>query len=87
MSMIDEATCTAFIVKELSDITGNESITADHSFRDAGGDSIRAILLASAIEEEYEITIDIVEVYEADSLRDLGLVVASCVAAPQDRAQ
>ncbi len=76
MPSIDEATCTAFVVKELSEIVGDTTVNADSSFRQAGGDSLRAILLASAIEEEYETEIDVLDVFEAASLRGLGALIA-----------
>ncbi|WP_406130212.1 acyl carrier protein [Streptomyces canus] len=74
---MDENTYTAFLLKELADIVGDDKISADSSFLDVGGDSLRAILLASAIEDEYGVVLDVVDVFEAQSLRDIGALIAA----------
>lgn len=65
-----------FILHEVAELTGNPSASLDDSLLQLGGDSLKAILLASAIEERFDIAIDIVDVFQSESFRELSQLVA-----------
>lgn len=69
-----------FILHEVAELTGNPSASLDDSLLQLGGDSFKAILLASAIEERFDITIDIVDVFQSESFRELSQLVADMAA-------
>jgi phthiocerol/phenolphthiocerol synthesis type-I polyketide synthase E len=70
----------AFILHEVAELTGNPSVSLDDSFLQLGGDSLKAILLASAIEERFDIAIDIVDVFQSETFRELSQLVADVAA-------
>ncbi|GLL02122.1 acyl carrier protein [Dactylosporangium matsuzakiense] len=74
-----------FILGEMAALTDAESVTPDDSFLELGGDSLKAILLASAIEERFDVAIDVIDVFQSESFRALSRLVADTAAASRER--
>jgi acyl carrier protein len=68
------------ILDEVAEVTGVETVTPEDSFLEIGGDSLKAILLASAIEERLGIVVDLVDIVQSGSFRKLSLLVAAAAA-------
>ena len=52
------------------------AVTADNNFFVLGGDSLRAVMLMARIEEDFQILLDPVEVYDAPVLADFADLLA-----------
>ncbi|MDV9194456.1 acyl carrier protein [Streptomyces sp. Wh19] len=77
MTEFDLPQCVRFILAELVKLTGQATPSPEDTFVDAGGDSFGAIMLTVAIEERFSVLIDILDVFQAESLTELAeLVVA-----------
>ncbi|GAA1706813.1 acyl carrier protein [Fodinicola feengrottensis] len=77
MAAVDVAQCEEFVRTELAELTGEPDTAAAEAFLQLGGDSLRAELLAGAIEERYGISIDTVAILHAGSIRALAELVAA----------
>ncbi|MGB6164844.1 MAG: acyl carrier protein [Pseudonocardiaceae bacterium] len=80
MAEVGAANFEQFILSEVAELTGEAAVSPGDSFLQLGGDSLKAILLASAIEERYDVAIDLLDVFQSESLRALSLLVAEAVA-------
>lgn len=66
-----------FILGEAAELTGMDTIMPEDNFLETGGDSLKAILLASAIEERFGVVVDLADIVQSESFRTLGLLVAT----------
>lgn len=69
-----------FILDEVAALTGVETVAPEDCFLEIGGDSLKAILLASAIEERFDIAVDLVDIVSSESFRELSRLVAASAA-------
>ena len=74
-----------FILDETAALTGVETVTPEDSFLEIGGDSLKAILLASAIEERFGIVVDLVDIVQSESFQRLSGLVAAAAESNPDR--
>jgi phthiocerol/phenolphthiocerol synthesis type-I polyketide synthase E len=77
MPMSEAPDYERIIIEEVAEVTGMETVTPEDSFLETGGDSLKAILLASAIEERLGIVIDLVDIVQSESFRKLSQLVAA----------
>jgi acyl carrier protein len=82
MSPVDASNCEEFVLAQVAEIVGRTDVTPDDNFLELGGDSLRAILLATAVEERFGVTIELEQIFDARSLGDLGSLIGVAIGAP-----
>src|ERR1700755_359120 len=69
--------CARIVARLLTNILGADGITADSNFFRVGGDSLAAVSLAAAVEMEFGVKLDSVDVFERPDLRDYASLIVS----------
>lgn len=67
--------CESFLAAELTEVTGCGTPPPDVSLAELGCTSRDAIFLASAVEVEYGLALDVADVLDAGSIRDLCALI------------
>lgn len=68
------------LIRKTADLPGDKPISADSSLYDLGVDSIRMMFLVNEIDKQYDVILEVVNLYEAVSLRDLHQIIISRIA-------
>lgn len=69
MDAVDIADCERFVLGEVAELLGVPEVCPDDSFVGLHGDSLKAILLTTAIEDRFGVVIDVADAFAAESFR------------------
>ena len=69
------ASCTAFLVERVAVIFDQPDVTAADNLLELGGDSLWILRLVNEIEKKFDISVDIVDAFQSESLAAFGQLV------------